>query len=85
MPNETSPREQREANFAKHVSNDLYKQVQQGGVDAIILIADPQTLGEIRQDLHAEVKKRITGELHKNLTKATIADIDKTLSTALVA
>jgi protein required for attachment to host cells len=82
VPHETSKHEYREAKFAKHIANDLYKRVHAGGVDAIVLVADPQTLGQIRPSLHKEVTDRITGELNKTLIKSSLTDIERLLSEA---
>jgi protein required for attachment to host cells len=84
MPNETSPHEQQEANFGRHIADALYQWIHDSEIKAIVLIADPQTLGQLRPILHQEVTQKITGELHKNLIKASIADIEKTLTTAHV-
>ncbi len=83
VPHETSFHELGEANFAKDIANDLYKRVHKGGIDALVLIADPQTLGQIRPSLHKEVTQRITGEMHKTLTKSSVADIERILTTAV--
>ena len=83
VPNETSPHEMHEANFAKHLADNLYKRLHDSKIEALILIADPQTLGQIRPHLHKEVTQRITGELHKTLTNAPIAEIEKILTAAL--
>ncbi len=84
VPHETSPHELGEANFAKHIANDLYERVHKGGIDALVLIADPQTLGQIRPSLHQEVTGIITGELHKTLTKSSVAEIERILTVAAV-
>lgn len=82
LPRETSPHEKGEANFAKDIANNLYERVHKGGIEALVLIADPQTLGQIRPSLHKEVTQRITGELHKTLTKSSISEIEHILTTA---
>ena len=82
LPTETSPKEKGEATVAKHLADELYKRVYNGGIDAVILIADPQTLGQIRPSLHKEVTQRITGELHKTLTNSSLADVEKILTNA---
>ena len=83
LPTETSPREKSEATFANNLAEDLYRHVHKGGIDAIILVADPQTLGQIRPSLHPEVKSRICGELHKTLTKSSVSEIQDILANAL--
>jgi protein required for attachment to host cells len=79
-PPESSHQETNEATFAKHLAHELYRMAHRGDFAALVLIADPQTLGQIRPILHREVKDRIIGEHHKALTKASIADIERALT-----
>ena len=79
-PKESSHQEKDEATFAKQVAQELYRRVQSRDFEALILIADPQTLGEIRPSLHKEVQSRLISEIAKTLTKASIADIQKALT-----
>ena len=79
-PHESTSQETDEATFAKQLAKDLYRRAHQGDFEALVLIADPQTLGQIRPILHKEVQSRLVGEHAKTLTKASIADIEKTLS-----
>ena len=85
LPHESSPREAEEENFAKHVAKDLYTRLHDQKMEALVLVADPQTLGQLRACLHQEVSKRITGELHKTLVKSSVADIEHILTTAAKA
>jgi protein required for attachment to host cells len=78
-PKESSHQETNEATFAKQLANELYRRAHGGDFAALVLIADPQTLGQIRRSLHKEVQSRIVSELAKTLTKASIADIQKAL------
>jgi protein required for attachment to host cells len=39
-----------------------------GEIEALLIIADPKTLGEMRQHYHSELAKRIVGEIDKTLT-----------------
>ena len=79
-PPESSKQETDEATFAKQLAHELYRRAHSGDFAALVLIADPQTLGQIRPVLHKEVQDRMVHELHKTLTKASIADIEKALS-----
>ena len=78
-PKESSRQETDEATFAKQLANELYRRAHGGDFSALVLIADPQTLGEIRRSLHKEVQSRVLSEIAKTLTKAPIADIAKAL------
>ena len=79
-PPESSKQETDEATFAKQLAKELYRRAHGGGFEALVLIADPQTLGQIRPSLHKEVQSRLVREVAKTLTKASIADIQKALS-----
>jgi len=79
-PPESSSQETDEATFAKQLANELYRRAQSGHFAALVLIADPQTLGQIRPTLHKEVRDRLVSEIGKTLTKASIADIQKALN-----
>ena len=78
-PKDSTPEERDEATFAKQLANELYRRAHGGDFAALVLIADPKTLGEIRRSLHKEVRSRVISEIHKTLTKASIADIAKAL------
>ena len=79
-PPESSAQETNEATFAKQLAKELYRRAHAGDFAALVLIADPQTLGQIRPSLHKEVKERVVSELGKTLTKASIKQIQKALT-----
>lgn len=79
-PHESTSLETDEATFAKQLAKELYRRAHHGDFAALVLIADPQTLGQLRPLLHKEVQSRLVSEHGKTLTKATIADIQKTLN-----
>jgi protein required for attachment to host cells len=78
-PPESTAQETDEATFAKQLAKELYRRAHIGDFTALVLIADPQTLGQIRPSLHKEVRDRLVTELGKTLTKASVADIQKAL------
>lgn len=79
-PHESTSQETDEATFAKQLAKELYRRAHQGDFAALVLIADPQTLGQLRPLLHKEVQSRLVSQHGKTLTKASIADIQKTLN-----
>jgi protein required for attachment to host cells len=79
-PPESSQQETDEATFAKLLAIELYRRVHSGDVAALVLIADPQTMGQLRPTLHKEVRDRLLFELRKTFTKASLADIQEALS-----
>ena len=48
----------------------------------VVVIADPRTLGQIRQHYHTKTEKQVVGELDKDLTNVPIPDIEKALANA---
>jgi protein required for attachment to host cells len=79
-PPESSHQETDEATFAKQLAKELYRRAHKGDFAALVLIADPQTLGQIRPNLHKEVQDRLISEIGKTFTKASITDIQKVLN-----
>ena len=65
--------------FAKHVASALEDLVRREKVKAIIIAAPPRTLAELRNALHADVKKRVLAEIDKDLTKLPVGEIEKHL------
>jgi protein required for attachment to host cells len=65
--------------FADHVAAALEKLVHAGGVKAIVVVAPPRTLAELRHAFHADVKSKIIAEVDKDLTKHPVWDIEKHL------
>ena len=65
--------------FRETAGPGIYRRAQSGDFAALVLIADPQTLGQIRPSLHKEVQSRLVCEIAKTLTKASIVDIQGAL------
>ena len=78
-PTESSPQETDEATFAKQLAHELNRRALSGDFAVLVLIADPQTLGQIRPTLHKEVQDRLVVEVGKTLTKASVRDIQHAL------
>lgn len=70
-----------ENRFAAGLSDQLRMRALAHDFDALIIIAPPRTLGELRKNLHAEVEKRIIMELAKEMTDRPIPDITAMLMT----
>jgi protein required for attachment to host cells len=68
-----------EATFAKQLANRLNDGALKNDYRHLVLIADPQTLGQMRPLLHKEALDRLIGELPKTLTNAPIEDIERVL------
>ena len=74
-PPEQTPRQTDEATFAKQLAEALYKMKQSGDFKDLVLVADPQTLGQFRDAMHKELEASIVLTLAKELTNHSIAEI----------
>lgn len=80
QPEETTPKDEDEATFAKQLAERLNRMVLQNKVDELAIIADPTTLGTMRKHYHKLLEKVLVKELAKTLTTASGEDIAKALS-----
>lgn len=80
QPEETTPKDEDEATFAKQLAERLNRMVLQNKVDELAIIADPTTLGTMRKHYHKMLEKALVKELAKTLTTASAEDIAKALS-----
>ena len=60
----------------------LNTQTLRGGIDQVVIAADPKTLGQIRQHCHKELQSRIVGEVAKDLTNSPVQAIEQALAAA---
>lgn len=71
-----------EDNFAASVAANLNKQVLDGEIEHLFIIATPKTLGELRKHYHKALEQKLIGELAKDLTGHSISDIEAALAKA---
>ena len=60
----------------------LSTQTLRGGIEQVVIAADPKTLGQIRQHCHKELQDKIVGEVAKTLINSPPADIARALVNA---
>lgn len=77
-----SDSQQDEDSFAAGVSGLLNKRVLDGKIDNLVIIAAPRTLGELRKHYHKSLNAKLVGEIAKDLTGRSAADIAKTIASA---
>ena len=79
-----NPEESRleESGFAAGTAALLNKQVLDHKIPALVVIADPKTLGELRKHYHKALSAVLVGEIHKDLTGHPSADILKSIAAA---
>ncbi|HEX4407673.1 MAG TPA: host attachment family protein [Xanthobacteraceae bacterium] len=69
-----------EHRFARDVASRLERIVRERGVEALVIVAPPRTLADLRKTFHDDVKKKIVAEIDKDLTKLPIDAIGKHLA-----
>jgi protein required for attachment to host cells len=68
-----------ERRFAHRVAAALDEYVRTRDVKTLVIAAPPRTLAELRHAFHSHVKDRILAEIGKDLTKYSVADIERHL------
>jgi len=68
-----------EQRFARHVAEAMEVLVREENIRALVVVAPPRTLAELRDAFNHEVKGRIIAEVDKNLTNHPVGDIEKLL------
>ena len=81
-PPESDQQATDEATFAKQLAHRLNAAALKNEYQQLVLMADPQTLGQMRPLLHKETVRRIVHEVAKTFTNAPLQDIQKALSAA---
>ena len=79
-PVEQSRQQTDEATFAKQLAHVLTTMHDRNAFEHLVLIADPRTLGELREALHKHTEKTIAWTMSKDYTNSTVAEIEKALS-----
>ena len=74
--------QQEEDRFAAEIAAALKTRALANEFEALIVVAPPRTLGELRKHYHAEVERRIVGEVPKDLVNLPVPDIEKALQEA---
>ncbi len=71
-----------EDRFASETAAMLKERALRNEYDALVVVAPPRTLGELRKHYHTEVEKRLVAELPKDLVNMPVPEIEKILQAA---
>lgn len=74
--------QQEEDRFAAETAHALNARALANEFEALIVVAPPKTLGELRKHFHKEVERRIVAELPKDLVNVPVPEIEKALQNA---
>ena len=81
-PVEQTRQQTDEATFAKQLAEALYAMRQGNEFEALVLVADPQTLGQLRDAMHKIVARSVLRWIAKDFTNHTTAEITELLREA---
>jgi protein required for attachment to host cells len=76
---QTDWHDQAERAFLKQLADRLHHAVEAGETKALTMVASPRALGMIRADYSDAVRKVLHGEVHKDLVKLPVYEIEKQL------
>ena len=68
-----------EHRFARRVAAAMEQMVRASKAKALVVVAPPRTLADLRDAFHADVKACVIAEIHKDLTKHPVWEIEKHL------
>jgi protein required for attachment to host cells len=66
--------------FVHKVAAAMEELVRTRKIKALVVVAPARTLADLRDAFHADVKARIVAEIHKDLTRHPIGDIEQHLT-----
>ena len=71
-----------EDGFSAGIVKYLNEQVLGGEIDQLVIVAAPRALGEMRKHYHKALVAKLQGEITKDLTGGSIAEIEKAVAAA---
>jgi protein required for attachment to host cells len=77
----TDPHRKVKADFARDVAGVLEHELSVHRYEELVLVAAPQTLGDLRNSLPATVRKKVVAEIDKDLTQVPDHEIGGRLTT----
>ncbi len=71
----TDPKRHEKRRFAQELAGFLAAAAKRGAFDRLILVAPPQALGDLRDELPKAVSDRLAGQLAKDLTNLPVHEL----------
>jgi protein required for attachment to host cells len=69
-----------ESRFARKVAAAMEQLVRARNASALVVVAPPRTLADLRGAFHPDVQSRVIAEINKDLTKHPVGEIEKHLT-----
>lgn len=83
MEPSTDPKQLEKRRFARHLASRLGEARRAGRFDDLVIVAAPQTLGDLRAELPPAVASHVTAEIDKDLTGGSPAELGRHLAPVL--
>jgi protein required for attachment to host cells len=80
---ETDFHELQKDRFAADLADKLYAMAHAGKFERLVLVASPQVLGVVRDEMHVEVRDRLIAEIDKTLTNHPLREIEQIVTDTL--
>ena len=71
-----------ESRFARKVATAMEQLVRARNASALVVVAPPRTLADLRGAFHPDVQARVIAEINKDLTKHPVGEIERHLTAA---
>jgi len=71
-----------EHRFTRKVAAAMEEVVRTRKVPALVIVAPPKTLADLREAFHADIRARVIAEINKDLTKHPVGEIEAHLTAA---
>ncbi len=79
----SDPRRNAKHEFARELAKFLDQENTKNSYDRLIIVAPPQALGDLRSELTEATRKKLSGEINKDLTHLPIGEIADHLGSVL--
>jgi protein required for attachment to host cells len=71
-----------EHHFVKRVAAEMERLVRDNKVPAVVIVAPPRTLADLRDAIHTDTRAHVIAEINKDLTRHSVGDIEQHLTAA---
>jgi len=78
-PKESSQQDTNEAIFAKQVAVRINQMAHKDEFESLVVVADPQTLGQIRPTLNKKANQLLLKDFAKTLTNSSVEEIERSI------
>ena len=80
---ETDFHELQKERFASDLADKLYRMAHAGRYERLVLVASPQVLGVVRDEMHKEVSDKLVATIDKTLTNHPLPEIEQIVTDEL--